>query len=44
VAGTQKLQDGSEHAFDDIWGCLFLFERRGGRWIRLAEASNLKPA
>jgi len=43
VAGTRRLPDGSERTFDDTWGCLFLFERRGDQWVRLAEASNLKP-
>ena len=43
VAGTRTLADTTETQFDSTWGCLVLFERRNGRWLRIAEASNRKP-
>jgi len=43
VAGTRRLADSEEVSFDTVWACLFLFERRGDRWIRIAEASNHTP-
>jgi len=43
VAGTRVVEDGEDVTFDTIWGCLVLFERRGDRWVRIAEASNHKP-
>ena len=43
VAGTRTLADTTEAQFDSTWGCLVLFERRDGRWVRIAEASNRKP-
>jgi len=43
VAGARTLADTTEVQFDSTWGCLVLFERRDGRWVRIAEASNRKP-
>jgi hypothetical protein len=43
VAGTRRIEDGTEAQFDSTWGCLILFERRGNRWIRIVEASNRTP-
>ncbi len=44
VAGTRTMADAGEVEFDATWGCLVLFEHRNGRWVRIAEASNRKPA
>jgi len=43
VAGTRASSSGTEVHFDDTWGCLILFGRRDGKWVRIAEASNRKP-
>jgi hypothetical protein len=43
VAGVRTRPDETEAHFDDTWGCLMLFGRRDGRWVRIAEASNRKP-
>jgi len=43
VAGTRRMPDGTAAQFDATWGCLVLFERRGDRWVRIAEASSRKP-
>jgi hypothetical protein len=43
VAGVRTMSEGTEVRFDSTWGCLILFERRGDRWVRIAEASNHKP-
>lgn len=42
VAGRSKRSDGSESEFDDIWAWITLYEREGGRWIRLGEVSSLR--
>jgi len=43
VAGIRRMLDGTDVSFDSTWGGLVLFERRDGRWVRIAEASNRKP-
>ena len=42
VAGTRTRDDGSAISFDTTWGCLVLYEHRDGRWLRIAEASNVE--
>ena len=44
VAGTRQMPDGSAASFDSIWAWINVFERRDGRWIRVGEASNSRPA
>ena len=44
VAGTRRMPDGSEASFDSIWAWINVYERRNGRWIRVGEASNSRPA
>jgi len=42
VAGRERDVSGTENPFDLTWAWITLYERRGGRWIWLGEASNFK--
>jgi len=42
VAGAREMPDAKAISFDSTRGCLVLFERRGDRRVRIAEASNRK--
>ena len=44
VAGRRTMPDGTEAGFDSIWAWINVYERRDGRWIRVGEASNSRPA
>ena len=42
VVGTRTHPDGSRTSYDTTWGCLVVYERRDGKWVRIAEASNVE--
>jgi len=42
VAGTRRLEDGSERALDFVCAWITLYERQGDRWLRLAEISTFR--
>jgi len=42
VAGKRKLDNGSERKLDFTCAWITLYQRRGEKWLRLAEVSNFK--
>jgi hypothetical protein len=43
IAGIQRDQDGNPTRFESTWAWVELYEKRGGRWLRVGEVSNRKP-
>lgn len=44
VAGRDRAESGAEKDFDLTWAWITLYERKGGRWVWLGEASNFRRA
>ena len=41
--GTRRAEDGTESAVEFVSAWIELYEKRGGRWLRVGNVSNFKP-
>lgn len=42
VTGKLRMDENTAMDLDDTWAGMMLYERRAGKWVRIAEVSNFK--
>ena len=43
VAGTEKVSNETTESFDTLWAWITLYERRGDKWLKIADVSTKRP-